>query len=49
VAPNTGTPVYTNVTVKAMVGRVVASDGYSFGVCFDGSTTFSGATVNYTG
>lgn len=41
--------MYTKVTVKASDGKVVASDGYSFGACFDGSTTFSWATVNYTG
>lgn len=46
----TGTPYYTSETVKVTKGQVVnSSDGYSLGACFYGTTTFSGATVNYTG
>lgn len=48
--PYTGTPFYTKATVKVLTGgKVNASAGYSLGACFTGTTTFSGATVNYTG
>jgi hypothetical protein len=46
----TGTPFYTKSTVKVTKNKVVVgTDGYSLGACFSGTTTFSGAEVNYTG
>lgn len=46
----TGTPFYTKATIKVTADKVVSgSMGYSLGACFNGTTTFSGATINYTG
>jgi hypothetical protein len=41
---------YTSTTVTLTANKaVVASDGYGLGVCVDGNTTFSGATIAYSG
>ena len=49
-ASTTGTPFYTSTVVGLTANNVVnTKDAYSFGVCPSGTTTFSGATVAYTG
>jgi hypothetical protein len=49
-ATTTGTPTYTSTTIAVAAHKtVVATDGYGLGVCPIGTTTFSGATITYTG
>ncbi len=46
----TGSPTYTSTTVTIGAHKaVVASDAYGLGVCPNGTTTFSGVTIAYTG
>ena len=44
------TPTYTSTTITVGADKaVVAADAYGLGVCFSGSTTFSGVSIGYTG
>ena len=46
----TGTPTYTSMTVPITQKITVNSTfAYALGVCPNGTTTFSGVTINYTG
>jgi hypothetical protein len=46
----TGNPTYTSTTITvASHKNVVAGVGYGVGVCPNGTTTFSGVTIDYTG
>jgi hypothetical protein len=46
----TGTPFYTSTVLGLTANNIFhTNDAYSFGVCPAGTTTFSGATISYTG
>jgi hypothetical protein len=46
----TSTPTYTSTTITLSSHKaVVTSDAYGLGVCPNGDTTFSGASISYTG